>query len=88
VRTTGVPLTVAVPAGATLVRLRVLTTRGARLFQSFDKVHGGTKARLRIRSAKLRRKLRPGRRYVVEVRAGTARNRLGKPARRHIRIRR
>jgi K319-like protein len=83
----GVPVTVAVPVGATIVRLRVLTTAGKRIAQVFRKVKGGTKAKLRIRSAKLRRKLRPGRRYVLEVRAGTSRTRLGKATRRSFRIR-
>jgi hypothetical protein len=82
----GVPVTVAVPAGATLVRLRVLTTAGRQLAQAFHKVKGGATTRLRMRSAKLRRKLRPGRRYVLEVRAGTARNHLGKATRRQFRI--
>jgi hypothetical protein len=83
----GVPVTVNVPAGATLVRLRVLTTAGAPLFSTFKTVKGGTKARIKIRSAKLRRKVRAGRRYVIEVRAGTARNRLGRAVRKTVRIR-
>jgi hypothetical protein len=83
----GVPVTVAVPAGASLVRLRVLTTAGSPLLSTFRKVKGGTRTRLRIRSARLRRKLRAGRRYVIEVRAGTARNRLGKATRRTVRVR-
>jgi hypothetical protein len=41
-----------------------------------------------IRSAKLRKQLRSGKRYLVEVRAGTARNHLGRPARQVVRIRR
>ena len=36
---------------------------------------------------KLRKQLRSGRRYVLEVRAGTAKNRLGKPTRKVIRMR-
>jgi hypothetical protein len=43
--------------------------------------------KITIRAAKLRKQLRAGRRYVLEVRAGTARNRLGKPARKVIRVR-
>jgi hypothetical protein len=43
--------------------------------------------KLTIRSAKLRKQLRSGRRYVLEVRAGTAKNRLGKPTRKVIRVR-
>jgi hypothetical protein len=87
VGTTGVPVTVAVPTGATLVRLRVLTTAGKPLFSTFQKVKGGTKVKMRIRSAKLRRQLRAGKRYVIEVRAGTARGRLGKATRKVLRIR-
>jgi hypothetical protein len=85
--TTGVPVTVAVPTGATLVRLRVLTTAGKPLFSTFRKVKGGTKVKMRIRSAKLRRQLRAGKRYVIEVRAGTAKGRLGKATRKVIRVR-
>jgi hypothetical protein len=87
VATTGVPVTVAVPTGATIVRLRVLTTANRALFSTFRKVKGGTKVKMTIRSAKLRTQLRSGRRYVLEVRAGTAKNRLGKPTRKAIRMR-
>jgi hypothetical protein len=87
VATTGVPVTVAVPAGASIVRLRVLTTANKALFSTFKQVRGGTKVKMRIRSSKLRRQLRSGRRYVLEVRAGTAKNRLGKPTRKVIRVR-
>ena len=87
VGTTGVPVTVAVPAGASLVRLRVLTTANKALFSTFKKVKGGTKVKMTIRSSKLRKQLRSGRRYVLEVRAGTAKNRLGKPTRKVIRVR-
>jgi hypothetical protein len=85
--TTGVPVTVSVPAGATLLRLRVLTTANKALLTTFKKVKGGTKVKVRIRSAKLRKQLRAGKRYVIEVRAGTAKNRLGKATRRAIRVR-
>jgi hypothetical protein len=88
VGTTGVPVTFTAPAGTTLARLRVLTTAGSTLFQTFKKVKGGTKVKVTIRSAKLRRSVRAGRRYVIEVRAGTARNRLGKATRKVLRIRR
>jgi hypothetical protein len=84
----GVPVTVAVPEGASIVRLRVMTTKAKVLYAAFHKVKGGTKVRVKIKSAKLRRKLRAGKRYVVEVRAGTAENRLGKATRRVIRVRR
>jgi hypothetical protein len=83
----GVPVTVAVPTGATLVRLRVLTTANKALFSTFKKVKGGTKVKVRVRSAKLRKRLRAGKRYVIEVRAGTARNHLGKATRKSIRVR-
>jgi K319-like protein len=83
----GVPVTVSVPTGASLVRLRVLTTANKALFSTFKKVKGGTKVKVNLRSAKLRKQLRKGRRYVIEVRAGTAKNRLGKPTRKVIRVR-
>ena len=54
------PVTVAVPAGASLVRLRVLTTANKALFSTFKKVKGGTKVKMTIRSSKLRKKLRVG----------------------------
>jgi hypothetical protein len=87
VATTGVPVTVAVPKGASIVRLRVLTTANKALFSTFKKVKGGTSVKLKVRSAKLRKQLRAGKRYVLEVRAGTARNHLGKATRKSIRIR-
>jgi hypothetical protein len=83
----GVPVTVAVPAGATLVRLRVLTTANKALLTTFKKAKGGTRITVKLRSAKLRKQLRAGKRFVVEVRAGTARNRLGKATRKTIRVR-
>ena len=88
VGTTGVPVTVSVPAGASLVRLRVLTTANKALFSTSKKVKGATKVKVKIRSAKLGRTLRAGKRYVLEVRAGTAKNRLGKATRKAIRARR
>ena len=87
VASSGVPVTVSVPTGATLLRLRVLTTNNKALFSTFKAVKGGTKVKVNIRSAKLRKQLRSGKRYVIEVRAGTAKNRLGKPTRKVIRIR-
>jgi hypothetical protein len=87
IATTGVPVTVNVPTGATLVRLRVLTTAGTPLLSTFKKVKGGTKVKVNIRSAKLRRKVRAGKRIVVEVRTGTAKNRLGKAVRKTVRVR-
>jgi K319-like protein len=88
VGTTGVAVTVQVPAGASLVRLRVLPTAGAALYSTFKKVTRAGKVRLRIRSAGLRRKVRAGRRYILEARAGTSRTRLGKATRKVLRIRR
>jgi MFS-type transporter involved in bile tolerance (Atg22 family) len=87
VGTTGVPVTLSVPTGANLVRLRVLTTANKALFSTFKKVKGGTKVKMNIKSAKLRKQLRTGKRYVIEVRAGTARNHLGKATRKVVRIR-
>jgi hypothetical protein len=87
VATTGVPVTVSVPTGASLVRLRVLTTSNKALFSTFKKVKGGAKVKVKIKSAKLRTQLRAGKRYVIEVRAGTARNRLGKATRKVVRVR-
>jgi hypothetical protein len=86
--TTGVPVTVSVPSGATLVRLRLLTTANRPLLSTFRSVRGGTKVKVRLRSTKLRRTVRAGRRYVVEVRAGTARNRLGTATRKVIHVHR
>jgi hypothetical protein len=87
IATTGVPVTVNVPAGATLVRLRVLTTAGTPLLSTFKKVKGGTKVKMKIRSAKLRRKVKAGKRIIVEVRSGTAKSRLGKAVRKMVRVR-
>jgi hypothetical protein len=84
---TGVPVTVNVPTGATLVRLRVLSAANKALLTTFKQAKGGTKFKVNLRSAKLRKQLRSGRRFVIEVRAGTAKNRLGKPTRKVIRVR-
>jgi hypothetical protein len=85
--TTGVPVTLTVPQGATLVRLRVLTTANKALFSTFKTVKGGTKVKVKIKSAKLRKQLRAGKRIVIEARAGTAKNRLGKATRKVVRVR-
>jgi hypothetical protein len=87
VAATGLPVTVAVPKGASILRLRVLTTANKALLTTFKKVKGGTKVKIKVRSAKLHRQLRTGKRYVIEVRAGTTRNRLGAATRRTIRVR-
>jgi hypothetical protein len=85
--TTGLPVTVTVPKGASIVRLRVLTTAKKSLLTTYKKVKGGTKVTIKVKSAKLRKRLRAGRRYVIEVRAGTAKNRLGNATRKTIRVR-
>jgi hypothetical protein len=85
--TTGVPVSVTVPQGATLVRLRVLTTANTPLFSTFKKVKGGTTVKVKVKSAKLRKQLRAGKRIVIEARAGTAKNRLGKATRKIVRVR-
>jgi hypothetical protein len=83
----GVPVTITVPKGATIVRLQVQTTANKALFSTVKKVKGGGKVKVSIKSAKLRKQLRAGKRYIIEVRAGTAKNRLGKATRKVIRIR-
>ena len=50
-------------------------------------VTGGKRARFVLRSPSLARKLRAGRRYVLEARAGTSRTRLGRAAKRVFRVR-
>jgi hypothetical protein len=87
VATTGVPVTVTVPAGATLVRLRLLTTANKALLTTFKKAKGGTKIKVKLRSATLRNQLHKGNRFIVEARAGTAKNRLGRPSRKVVRVR-
>jgi hypothetical protein len=87
VATAGIPVTFTAPAGATLARLRVLTTAGRPLLSTFKKVKAGKKVTVKIRSAKLKRKLRSGKRYVIEVRAGKSKARLGKASRKTIRVR-
>jgi hypothetical protein len=87
VTTTGIPVTFTAPAGATIARLRLLTTAGTPLLSTFQKVKGGKRVKVKIRSAKLRGKVRAGKRYVIEVRAGKTKARLGKATRRTIRIR-
>jgi hypothetical protein len=87
--TTGVPVTVAVPQGASVLRVRVLNANatGAPLFESFQKVKGSTKVKVNVKSAKLRKKVHTGKRYLLEVRAGTAKNKLGKATRKAFRVR-
>jgi hypothetical protein len=84
----GIPVTVNVPAGITLLQVRVLASNGKPLYKGFQLVKAGKKAKLRIRSAKLRRSLKSGRRYMIEVRAGTSRTNLGKPVIKKFRVRR
>jgi hypothetical protein len=83
----GVPINVAVPSGATVLRVRVLTTANRALLTTFQKVKGGKKVKVTVRTAKVARTLRAGKRFVIEVRAGTAKNRLGKATRKVIRVR-
>jgi PKD domain len=82
----GIPVTLTTPAGATVVRVRVLQGTKA-LLTTFRKVKAGKKARFRVRSQKLARKLRHGKRYRLEVRAGKNRRKLGKAAVRTFRVR-
>ena len=84
--TTGIRVRIAVPAGATLVRLRILTTQGKQLAQVFQPAKGGTNLKLRLHSKQLRKALHPGR-FVLEVTPGTARTRLGKPSHTTFRVR-
>jgi hypothetical protein len=86
--TRGVAVTVGVPAGARVVRLRLLTRKAKVLFRTFRRARGGKRLKVHLRSTVLRRRLRAGRRYVLEVTPGTARNRLGKATRRAFRVRR
>jgi hypothetical protein len=102
VAATGIGITVAVPRAARIVRLQVLAPggrgrgRGARaarlpgeriLLSTVRNVKGGTTVHLRIRSKALQRTLRPGGRYVIEVRAGTSRTKLGRATRKAFRVR-
>jgi hypothetical protein len=84
----GIPVTVNVPRGITLLQVRVLASNGKPLYRAFQLVKAGKKAQLRIRSAKLRRSLKSGRRYTLEVRAGTSRTNLGKPVIKKFRVKR
>jgi len=87
--TTGVPVTVTVPGNATVLRVRVLAAKKA-LVSTFQKVKAVKKARkvkFRLHSRKLRGKVRSGHRYVLEVKPGTSRTRLGKATRTSFRVR-
>jgi hypothetical protein len=88
--TTGVPLTVTVPAQARVVRLRVLAAKHKALFTAFRSVKASKsprKVKMTLRSPALRAKVKPGGRYVLEVTPGTSRNRLGKAIRISFRVR-
>ncbi|MEA2256187.1 MAG: hypothetical protein QOG35_2232 [Solirubrobacteraceae bacterium] len=88
--TTGVPLTVTVPATARVVRLRVLAPKGKALFTAFRAVKASKaprKVKLSLRSRALRAKVKAGHRYVLEVTPGTSRTRLGKATRVSFRVR-
>ena len=60
---------------------------GTPLLQTFKRVKGGARVKVTLRSASLKRKVRTGKRYVIEVRAGKSRNALGKATRKTIRVR-
>jgi hypothetical protein len=84
----GLGVTVNVPNGITLLQVRVLASNGKPLFNVFQMVSPGKKAKIKIRSAKLRRSLKSGKRYQLEVRAGTSRANLGKPVVKQFRVKR
>jgi hypothetical protein len=84
----GLGVTVNVPNGITLLQVRVLASNGKPLFNAFQMVSPGKKAKIKIRSAKLRRSLKSGKRYQLEVRAGTSRANLGKPVVKQFRVKR
>jgi hypothetical protein len=86
VATKGIPVALTAPAGAKVVRVRVLQGKKA-LLTTFHKVKAGKKARFRVRSQKLARKLRHGKRYRLEVRAGKNRRKLGRASARTFRVR-
>ena len=90
----GVPFAVRVPAGARVIRVRVLTAPGAAvtaaavqgrvLYQTLRRVKAAGKAysmRFRLRSRALYRAVRSGRRYSLEITPGTSTKRLGKATR-------
>lgn len=94
----GVPVTVTVPAGAEVLRVRVLTTArsgaGARrvrvLYRAFRPVKAGRAAqrlRFRVRSRALSARVRPGRRYMLDLTPGVGTKKLGTPARIAFRVR-
>ena len=97
----GVPLAVTVPAGAAVLQVTVLTVppavaaasvkpRGRVLLRIFHNVTRRSRAhtvRFRLRSRKLYKQVRHGRRYVLEIRPGVNRKTLGKPTRTAFRVR-
>jgi K319-like protein len=83
----GIPVAFTAPTGATVARVRVLTTAGTPLLQTFKKVKAAARVKVTLRSASLKRKMRSGKRYVIEVRAGKSRTTLGKATRKTIRVR-
>jgi hypothetical protein len=88
VASVGLGLTVNVPQGITLLQVRVLAGNGKPLYNAFQLVKAGSKAKIKIRSAKLNRSLKSGKRYSLEVRAGTTRANLGKPVVKKFRVKR
>jgi hypothetical protein len=85
--TAGVAVKIAVPAGARILRVRVLTAAGRPLAQSFRSVKGGRKVRLRLRVRGHHRHALPRGHYLLEVTAGATRHRLGRPSRTAFRVR-
>jgi len=77
---TGLPVTVKVPARVTVLRFRILNGKRKVLYTTFKAVKAGKQANINLRSAALRTKLLPGKRYVLEVTPGTSRTQLGKPS--------
>jgi hypothetical protein len=85
-RALGVPVAIKVPAGATVVRVRLLTASGVVLFATSRTVRAGEAVKFWLSDKALRKNLRKGGRYVLEARAGKSKWSLGKPSRRGFRI--
>ncbi len=98
----GVPVAVTVPAQAQILRVRVVAAGAAGraatashrsralLFTAFRTVKTAGRAhrmRFRLRSRVLHARVRPGRRYVLEITAGTSAKRLGQATRVAFRVR-
>ena len=86
----GIRVNAQLPAGAEVVRVRLVRVSGGRrtvVHRSVRLTPGGPAMRLTIGGAALRRKLRAGS-YVIEVTPGASRSSLGTPSVRRITIRR